>query len=342
MDWTFQQLEGPSADRKMIVLSGWYAPFGRPRKEPILKEIIKSRVQTTRYPGASGQTRHAFGTNTEPFELKGRWMSKAGSELANDLADRWKAFVKDERTCRIAWGNIISWTGFVEELELGRESEHEIAWRMRILIDGTDDEPKRPAPRFRPTQSLEQLTEIFQFLAGSKRLQASALPDLQPDFLDSLDNLAAELNKPAALMNKIAGDIDGIEKKTFGTIQHFRGAITGMRTAILTMRDVVINTEIDSVLVSRSAESDIAWLKYSLDFDTESANILDQLNALDRNAELALKNDASKFIVARDGDTWESISTRATGGPEKAGDIRSLNGARYGEKPVPGVSYFVQ
>ena len=60
------------------------------------------------------------------------------------------------------------------------------------------------------------------------------------------------------------------------------------------------------------------------------------------NAELAQESEASKFVLAREGDTWESISTRASGGPDKAGAIRTLNGARYGEKPRPGELYLVQ
>lgn len=341
MDWTFQQIEGPESDRKKLVLSGWSAPFGRPRKEPVIKELIKSRVQLTRYPGSEKQTRHAFGTNWESTELKGRWMSKAGPERAGDIADQWTQFVRDERTCRIAWGNIISWTGYIEELELGRESEHEIAWRMRIQLDGRDD-VKRAAPKSFANNTDTDLSFIKNWLRTNTALKAPAAPDLSPDFLDSLDNLAAELNKPAALMFKLAGNFDALAKKTYSTLQHFRGAVTGMRTALLQMRETIIGMEADSAMLVRTAESDIAWAKYVANLDAESLVVLDMLNRMDRDAELAQKQEVSKFITARDGDTWESLAIRATGSLEKAGDIRSLNGARYGEKPVPGTSYFVQ
>lgn len=345
MDWTFEQLEGPVSDRKKLVLSGWSAPFGRPRKDPIIKETIKSRVQTTRYPGGSGQTRHAFGTNIEPTELKGRWMTKVldQSATANDIADLWMDFVRDERTCRIAWGSIISWTGYIEELELGRESEHEIAWRMRVILDEREDKKKVTTPSAIELSTLvDNLDAMMRTFVDFGKLQLPVIDSLSPDFLDQLDNLAALANGPAALMNKIAGQFDDVVKKTFSTLQHFRGAVTGMRTAILTMRDTVLGATIDSVLLVRTAQSDLAWAKYQAGFDTGTVEILNLLNLLDRNAELQQKQDATRFVTAREGDTWESIAIRATGSATKASSIRALNGARYGEKPVAGTSYLVQ
>lgn len=342
MKWTFEQLQGPKGERKKLELDGWNAPFGRPRRDPVIKEVIKSRIQTTRYPGSHTQTRHAFGTHWEPTELKGRWMTKAGGMTANEFADEWTKFVRDERTCRIAWGFIVSYTGYIEELELARESEHEIAWKMVIQVDTRDDlKQTRKTPVAFATPD-NDLSEITNWMAFSKKLQEPALPNMSPDFLESLDNLAAELNKPAAELNKLAGRFDDIQKASFSTLQHFRGAVTGFRTAVLTMRDTVLNAEIDTVMLVRTAEGDIAWVLYQTDLDNQTMIILDQLNKLDRAAELAQKNEATKFVLAREGDTWESISTRATGGPDKAGAIRSINGAKYGEKPVPGESYLVQ
>lgn len=341
--WTFEQIEGrPVSSRRKLELEGWNAPHGRPRRDPVIREVIKSRIQTTRYPGSSVQTRHAFGTNWETTELKGRWMTKAGGKLASELADDWTMFVRDERTCRISWGFIVSYTGYISELELARESDHQIAWRMKIEIDSRNDlplEPRPPIPLFTPPA--ENLADISNWMAFSKKLKAPTLPDLNPTFLESLDNLAAALNTPAAELNKLAGKLDDIEKATFSTIQHFRGAVTGFRTALVAMRDTVLNTAADSVTVVRTAESDIAWVKYQADFDNQSAYMMDRLNQLDRQAELAQRNEVSKVITAEDGDTWESISSRATGSPDKASEIRALNGIRYGAKPEAGEFYLV-
>ncbi len=341
MKWTFQQIEGPESIRKTLELDGWYAPFGRPRQGPVIKETIKSRIQTTRYPGSSRQTRHAFGVNWEPTELSGRWMTKAGGKIANDMADEWINFVSAERTCRIAWGFIVSYIGFIEELELSRESEHEIAWKMKLQIDRRDDLNKRGSPTpFIPAD--DTLAKIGNWMAFSKKLQEPTLPDMSTDFLDALDELIAQLNIPAAEMNKLAGRFDDLEKASFSTLQHFRGAVTGMRTALIQLRDTAVNAGIDSVMLVRTAESDIAWVKYQADLDTQTFLILDQLNRLARQAELAQQNEVSKFVLAVEGDTWESISIRATGAADKASAIRQLNGIRYGEKPEIGESYLVQ
>jgi hypothetical protein len=350
MKWTFEQIEGPAGQRKRLELDGWNAPFGRPRKEPVIKEVIKSRIQTTRYPGSDKQTRHAFGSNWDSTELKGRWMTKnLGFEnlTANDMADLWTAFLKDERTIRVAWGPIISYTGYLVELELGRESEHEIAWKMKIEIDQRDDVAKRPLPRaFEPVEN--NLAAISNWLAFSKKLRARVDNDLSPDFFDSLNNLAALINTPAAIMARLAGRFDDLSKASISTLQHFRGAVSGMRTALLSIRDTVLDAGRDVQIVYGSpsvlrntAVNDLAWANYQADLDVQTLELLDRLNELDRRAELAMKNEVTAFVLAKEGDTWESISTRATGGPDKAADIRSVNGIHYGEKPVPGESYLV-
>lgn len=341
--WEFAQIEG-KGERKTLTLDAWNAPFGRPRKQPLIVETIRSRVQTTRYPGSDKQTRHAFGTNWETTELRGRWMTKANSGLgvtANDIAEDWTAFVRDERTCRIAWGKIVSWTGFIEELEIARESEDEIAWKLKIQIDSRDDvvKLKVPAAYERPDNII---TSINDFVSTATSFRGSFSFDLSFDFLEQLDNLAAALNGPSAEMNRLAGRFDDLEKASFATLQHFRSALTGFRTALITMRDVMLTTEIDSIMLVRTSQADLEWLKYQLDFDHQCTIALEMLGKLDRRAELANKNEASIFVTALDGDTWESISRRATGGLDKAGAIRDLNGVKYGEKPTPGESYLVQ
>jgi len=324
----------------MLELDGWNAPFGRPRKEPVIKETIKSRIQTTRYPGASLQTRHAFGTNFESTELKGRWMTKATGQTAVQIADNWIQFVQDERTCRIAWGTIVSYTGYIEELELARESEHEIAWKMKLQIDTRDDLRNR-SPIKPSRQPIEDIAALQTWVNFSEKQRKDLEENIEPDFFDQLDGIMAELNKPSAELAKLVGRVDDIHKATFSALQHFRGAITGIRTSLLQLREIVVNTGVDVAMLIRTAESDIAWVKYQYNIENQVNITLDQLAIQDRQAELRQKTIATKFVTAKEGDTWESISTRATGSPGKAGEIRSLNGARYGEKPTPGEDYLV-
>lgn len=342
MKWTFAQIDG-QGERKTLELDGWKAPFGRQRQDAVFKEIIKSRIQTTRYPGGNSQTRHAFGTNWEPTELRGRWMTKQGGASARDMADAWTEFLRDERTLRISWGYIVSFTGYLEELELGREDEHNVAWRMKLQIDTRDDFASRgslPAPD--PVGNFRATTDdLTFFLLGSKSVIPD-IPEIEPDFMDSLQNLAAELNKPAAALAKLAGQMEDIEKGTFATIQAFRGAVSNVRTALAQMHDTVVGAAADTAILVRSAESDIAWVKYQLEFDNQATIFMDQLNMMDRQADLAQVSSKSKFITAKEGDSWESLSIRATGSADRAGEIRSMAGAQYGETPVPGESYLVQ
>lgn len=343
MKWTFEQIEGPSADRKTLELDGWNAPFGRPRRGAVMRELIRSRIQTTRYPGAHGQTRHAFGTNWEPFDMHGRWMTKTDGTVADDIATEWTNFVRDERTVRIAWGLLVSFRGYIEELELARESEDEIEWRMKIHIDVREDIEKRVAitPQ-RKGLSNGDLATVQSWVNLSQKLTPPNTDQMSPDFLDSLDNIAATVNEPAALMNKLAGQMDSFEKAAYSTLQHFRGAIVGFRTALLTFQDVIVNADIDSAMLIRTADDDVQWVQYQANSQDEILQVLMDLANIDRRIQLAQQGTTDPvFITARDRDTWESLSVRATGSSDKASMIRQLAGAKYGERPQPGESYLV-
>lgn len=339
--WSFQQLGEPN---KLLELEGYLAPFGRPRQKPIMKELIKSRVQSKHYPGSNRPpTRSVFGSNWEPMELSGRWMTKsiAGHFDANDLADNWTLFMRDEQLVRMAWGQILSYTVFIDELELGRESQHEIAWRMHLLVDSRD-ELTAFNNKIEPVKNVtDKIFEVNEFLANTKGFLLPNIPDLSFDFLDKLDFFAGQLNQFSAAMNKLAGQIDDLEKGTFSTLQHFRGAVTGFKTALLTIRDTVQDAGIQSAVAVHSAESDVRWAKYQADLDFQTSFILGQLAEMDRTAEILSKKDLGKVLTAEQGDTWESISTRATGGPDKASDIRSANGIEFGTPPTPGEIYLV-
>jgi hypothetical protein len=161
------------------------------------------------------------------------------------------------------------------------------------------------------------------------------------DVFEILDNFAAKANEFSSVMNKLAGRFDDMEKATFSTIQHFRGAGVGLQTAIISARDTLTSTAIDSVLAVRSAVNDTLWVTYLNTFDTDSCVILDMLAGIDRKVELKAQSEASKLITAVEGDSWESLATRAYGDPAKAGTLRSANGARYGERPEPSETYLV-
>src|SRR6185369_13868465 len=138
------------------------APFGRPRQQPVAREIIRVNIQTTVYPGSKGPpTRHGFGSHWEPMVLNGRWMTRfmIPGQTAIGMADRWTEFVRDEQPIQMSWNNIASWQGIIEELELARESENDIAWKMTVLVDTRED--SKPlwgtAPPFSAVSAVESV-----------------------------------------------------------------------------------------------------------------------------------------------------------------------------------------
>lgn len=335
--WTFRQLGG---EGKILQVAGYAAPFGRPRKDPVVKELIKLRVQTTRYPGSKDSpTRHGFGSGWEPMELKGRWMTRhllESSQTAESMADDWTSFVRDEQTIRMSWGNIVSYTGIIEELELGRESPDEIAWRMTVLVDKRDD-----APHVIVSTTTESLIDVDGLVSSVNKLERPELPEMSLSPAEALDFLFGQLKQYTGFLSDIANQFNSIEKATFSSIQSFRGIIANFESALVTMKDVVMNTEIDAIMAVRRAESDIAWYKYQLEFDVESLFLSSILADIERTLELQTKTHVNRQVVAIDNDDWEKLSTRATGGPEHASAIREANGIRYGQLPDPGNTYLI-
>lgn len=353
LDWEFRQLSG--TDRRTLFLSGYNAPFGRPRKSPVAKEVIKSRVKTTNYPGRSGRpTRQSFGINWEPMELNGRWMTKmmkpsdasGGIEAtAGAVADAWRDFVQDEVACRITWGHIVSYIGYIEELELSRESEDHIAWKMKLLIDVNDDyKPPSRRPGLAGQNSSSLIDDSIEFAFRTTALKIPNIGSLSTDFLDKIDFAVRALNGPSAAINKLAGQFADIEKATFSTLGHFRSALKGFGIAFNAFRNLVMDTQIDAGHFARSAVSDIEWIQFQMDLDLHGNDILALMAAMDRKAESAQQQQFTKVIKAKSpdfirGESWESLSIRATGTAQNAAKIRDANGG--GGHAVPGETYIV-
>lgn len=340
MKWVFRQIEG--VNRKTLELDGYAAPFGRPRKDPVIKETIKSRVQTTRYPGSQFPTRHAFGIGWEDSEIKGRWATKhlPPGVKASDMADQWTEFIRDESLVEMSWGNLVSYVVFLQELELGRESGDDIAWRMKLLIDervGVGNLPTAVAE-----QSLVDKTE--QALLALTRVAALEIPDDLGDglgFFDSLTLLIGKINAGPAFLNHLVNDISDVQKSTFGALAALRAGVTGLQTTVLTARELATTQTIETLAFERSAQKDLQWANWKATFDVETDVLLDILASLDRKAEVGARGNGSKVVTAISGDTWETLATRAKGGPDSAGALRSANGAQYGSRPVPGTTYLV-
>ncbi|MBX3218984.1 MAG: hypothetical protein KF795_00615 [Labilithrix sp.] len=304
-----------------------------------MKETIKVSVATTVYPGSrDAPTRHTFGSSFEPTELHGRWMTRhLPGKTAAEYAAAWREFVRDEQTIRMAWGNVVSYQGVIEELELAYESPDEIAWRMVVLIDLHEQQielgGKEP-----PIAVPEKLDELQAFI-NKYSFDLYDLPDMQSDLFEQLDFMFGSLKSLTGLIADVGNIFDNLERMTFSTIQSARGVLANVNSGITQIRNTIVNGQIDSVMAVRRAESDIKWWLYEFSFDADSLNAFAILAELDRALELQLQSDVGKFVTAIQGDTWERLATRAGIGPDGAATIREMNGARFGDKPVPGNSY---
>jgi len=139
-EWVFAQTGVPNP--KTLRLNAYAAPFGRARQKPVVTEKLVVQVQKTKYPATNeNRTYHVFGYEYEDIELTGRWMTRHldGEETADSLAAKWIEFVKDEAVLLVTWGKFASYKGIITELTLARESEHELAWTIKMIVDSKDD-----------------------------------------------------------------------------------------------------------------------------------------------------------------------------------------------------------
>lgn len=363
-DWSIEQLDG---DKTVLWLGGWMAPFGRPRRKAVLTETFTQRVQTVRYPGALSPTRHLLGWHWEDFELNGRWMTRLmpTDATANEMADSIIKLVQDGRRCRISWGNIVSYVGIIEKIELARESPDEIAWKMKFLVD------YRPELKwkFQQTDRVDISTEkdklIEQFNGawirfGSKELEKT-IPDWNPDFFDQIDGLFSNINGLSANFVNLVNQFDNLASATKTELSRALATIHQMRTAVATLSETLStlpmgisstvsqNTNIQAApgirpdaldfLFTRDADSDTNFQGWYTQSTIARDEVLTVLADIERTILIQKLGQALRSYTARDGDTWESISILMFGLPDKAESIRLLNGVRGGELPVSGQTY---
>ena len=342
MAFTFTQLAG---EKRSLVLDGYAAPFGRARQRALFTEVIDCTVQTTIYPGSKGKpTRHIFSSHWEPMELSGRWMTRwLPGEIVADLYARvWTQFVRDQQPIQMAWGNIVSYKGFIQRLEMARESEHDIAWKMTVLVDQRDDAQTAWAVKVSKDilPDLRVIEGVFTSVEGrAKKLE----PDLEPDFFDDLETLIGSLRSYTKILNDAAYQFQFITSRSFAAIQSFRGAIKNVESTFVSLRLLVLNTQLDAALLVRRASADFNYWAFQNDLDIKTITGLAMLKDMERRALLEARsaNSDTRLIQAQDQDTWERLAFRAGLGIDQAAKLRDANGIRFGDLPQAGELYVV-
>jgi hypothetical protein len=340
MAWTFRQLGG---ERKTLVLDGWAAPFGRPRQQPVVRDAIKIRQQTTRYPDGNGPpTRHVFGVDFIEWTLTGRWMDRdLGNGGAQERVRAMKAFVRDQQPVMVTWGKLLSVTGFIEEFDPGRESANEVAWRMVLLVDEDLDQWTAPRPAQPPIY--RQMNLILDHVESMTAPWRAPKPPRGFSFslLDRLDDAVSLVTGTLGQFGRMVGELKSFEKATLGQIRRLRAGIRQLHTALVMFNGLASSLQNDALALRADMHSDLRMRSWLTEADIHTSVSLAELERMDRAARLQERGSSAVSVVAHPGDSWESIATARYGGPDRADDLRKANGIRYGEQPRPGKRYVV-
>lgn len=340
-DWTFKQLGG--AVPKTMILTGYAAPFGRPRQKPVVMVGRYLRKKQTHYPGNSGApTTHLFGGASEPMELSGRWMDKF---LGKGSAERnyrvFQDMVDDQIPVRITWGDLLSYIGWIDKINVHWESESQCSWSLQLLIDV--DEFKGRKPNIGPVRPPADVADdVNQWLTAVITPLPSTLPSLDAvagEVFDAIDDLVTNVTQYGGAAVKLANSISNVETAGFNELERLRAGLHQFKTAVITLQDTVDSLAVDTLIIDRALEDDIAWLTFQSKSTAHTNDMIFSITQLEAQAEQAVMLRIKTTYQAKPGDSWESISNDVYGEPSRAGDIRQANGIKGGAPPVSGVTY---
>jgi len=335
--WTFTQLGGP---KKELVLAGYDAPFGRPRQNAIVRKGVKIRQRTVRYPGNDGPpTRHVLGGEWLGWELAGRFRDAYGGKgHALRRVDEVTRFVLDQAEVAIRWGDVFATTGFLEEFDPGIEAEGEVEWKLRVLID--EDASVAAQRPDTPSDADAKLQRVIALLTAVVPKLPSA-DGIRPGFFDMVDGLVSSVSGAIGSIANAANTIGNIEKAAFGEVQRLRAGIGQLRTASIALQNAYASAREDVLLLRRAPLTDIDVLGLRAKSDVALTRAAADLADADRQAAIAERGKLLTTIVARAGDTWESLAAKYLGSPAEAQKLRDMNGVKAGEQPIAGRSYKV-
>lgn len=337
--WTFEQLAGK---RSIIELSGWSAPFGRPRQGAMAETSIKLRQEVIHYPGSNVPTRHIFGHAFEPIELHGRLRDRAlGSGGALQKKRQMLAFFADKQPVQMSWGDAMSVSGIITDLTFGLEAEREITWKLVFDVDRDEAVDDRalavpPVPRD-PNLAALEIELAFDELNASIAAPFG-LPGSITDVLGTAVDVAAGLvGQLTALSDQVASFKDA----TFAELNRFASLPKQLRQAVNQIRDTFTSLPADQTALGANADGAIDFLTAQVSVESQAQKIFDALSDTEDAAEQTKLGKIQTTYIARDGDTWEGISATFFGSPNRANDIRDANSIGPGMAPAPGVEYII-
>jgi hypothetical protein len=334
--WTFRQLRGP---KKVLELTGYAAPFGRPRKEPIVDDELALRLSVRRYAGNDTPTYHVFGLSMGPWELHGRWMDSAGGAgFAKAQVANVKSFIADAQPVSISWGSTRTVSGLVEKLVPSWESETDVAWKLTIQIASDltlGTRPPIPNPRAAESYTnrlLEAMSDILNQLPKNP-------PSLKLSLIDSIDSFVTLINAPGAILLSVANQISTLETSTIAEIRRFRAGLHQYVQAITSLRASYESLKSDSALAFQEVDDEIRLMQTQAIFGKTMAEMLQEAARADKAASDVERAKIKAFYSAKQGDTWEQVAVSVYGSTSRIGDILKANGVDAGSQPVAGSTY---
>lgn len=336
--WLIEQLGG---ERRILTLTGWGAPFGRPRQGAVVSTPIVVRTELTRYPGGVNTTRHDFGYNYEPWELHGRFrdkdpnLGKGGARLKAKLVE---SFLSDRQPVRISWGDILAYTGFLTSFEPRYESEAEIEWVLKADIDVDESAETLPEPAQPKTPQDSSAAIIAAMLATEEAIADVPLPG---DLLDLLGSLIGVLAGAAGDLRDAAESVRSVKDATFSQLNRITSAISQVRAAGIALRETYMSLPADAATFSTRTQEAVRMLSSQVTVEEQLRAMLAESAELERAATVAKAGKVKTTHVAGNGETWEGVSSKHFRTPNRAAEIREANELGPGEKPRPGFEYVI-
>lgn len=340
--WEFRQTGPPN---KVITLNDYQAPFGRLRKQPVFDTHFKLRETEQFYGGLRQPDRLIFGDKEEPVTLKGRWSDKyLGTGGAIALWTEFKQFVADAVQVTVKWGQIVAYTGLCNEFHAAIEDNSNLVWELTFKPDEdlalTKQTPTLDGIPQSPRTSVNNITADLDQLVF-RVVNVPLGDDIQPSFFEQLQSLVTAIRNAEANFYDVTADMQDYVSSSNELLRRLLGAVSSLATSVQNVQDAIDTASVDGILFVRSAETDYAWLDYRLNNDLAVDSLLYELAQMDKQSRLATQGQNTVTTLAKDGDTWESISSRVLGQPDGAASIRAANGVQYGELPVAGRTYSI-
>ncbi len=336
-----QQLGG--AQREFL-LTGHAAPHGRPRADPVATDALRIRNAEVFVAGQVAPVRHIFGYRYEPLEFRGRLLDRwAHVGFAEAKAAEAKGFVAEMERVKLSWdggsGAAIACTGIVLELDIARESHHEIAWRILFAVD-RDELLGTPVTANIRTKLPRDYTYAITYYLNETQAAFEEMK-LRGSVFDLFDNLISGLASLVSNVVILADELASFQKATFATVRRFRHVLGQLRTAALSVRDTIDAFEVDAAIEARNAREQFSFVRNQAIISDSTLAMITEVAEADRAAQLAEQGRVKAIVQAFGGDTFETLAVRSYGSAERAADIREANDVVDGALPVFGQLYMI-